>query len=245
MGRSLNHSTNWIRFPFYHHVFQDEQQNFARHLGYLRDYGDFISVDDALSLLSDDGKINGRYFCLSLDDGLKSCYNGAMPILSELNIPAVFYVVTKMVGRSLEADDPIARNVFGFKGRNRTLDFLSWDNCLEMISANMTIGSHTTTHTRLSDLTDDQTRAEMENSKTEIEQNTGQPCRHFCPPYGIPNTDYDAVVDVELAKSSGYKTFATGIRGPNRQGDSPFALKRDHLLAGWENFQLRYFLSLD
>ena len=47
------------------------------------------------------------------------------------------------MGRSLPPDDPAAREVFGFRGRGTTLDFLSWDECREMANAGMTFGAHT------------------------------------------------------------------------------------------------------
>ncbi len=245
VGKRIERSTNWIRFPFYHHVFEDEQQNFSNQLNYLRNIGEFISLDDALLLISGNQAVDGRYFCLTFDDGLKNCVNVALPILLKLEIPAVFYIVTGMVAKSFDANDPIARNVFGFKGQDTTLDFLSWADCSKMVEAGMTIGSHTVTHTRLSDLTEDQAFAELSNSKNEIQQKTGKTCDHFCAPYGNPNTDFDLAFHSNLAKSAGYKTFVTGQRGPTRSGDNPLAIKRDHMMANWGIYQLRYFLTLD
>ena len=243
VGRRVEQTTNWIRFPFYHHVFHDERQHFSAQLKFLGDRGEFISLDDALSLMSGDDAIDGRYFCLTFDDGLKNYLTGAVPILSELNIPAVFYVVSANMGKTFDPDDPFVRKVFGFKGRDTSLDFLSWDDCLEMVQAGMTIGSHSVTHARLAELTDDLAIAELTDSKAEIEQKIDQPCHHFCAPYGNPNTDFNLARHGELAKAAGYKTFATGLRGPTRKGDNPLALRRDHLMAHWGLYQLRYFLS--
>ena len=245
LGKRIDRSTDWIRFPFYHHVFEDEKTGFRDQLTYLKNYGEFVSLNDALSLVTNTGPLNGRYFCLTFDDGLKSCHWGATPILSDLNIPAAFYLVTSMIGRSFEPTDPIARNTFSFKGRDTTLDFLSWEECQEMVSAGMTIGSHTVNHARLSVLTDEQCLAELTQSKTEIEQRLGLECDHFCAPYGNPDTDFKISHHGNLAQSIGYKTFVTGQRGPTRKGDSPLSIKRDHVMANWGIHQLRYFLSID
>ena len=243
IGRRIECSSNWIRCPFYHHIFDDERRGFNSQLDYLKNFGEFISLDDAQAMLVGDNTIDGRYFCLTFDDGLKSCVDGALPILSEKSIPAAFYVVTDLVERSFPPDDPVARTVFGFKGVNTTLDFLSWEDCRGMIAAGMTIGSHTATHTRLSELSAEQVCVEMERSKTEIERHTGHPCQHFCAPYGNPDRDFDLFRDGGLARKMGYSTFATGARGPNLQGDSPFALRRDHMLANWGFHQLKYFFQ--
>lgn len=242
LGSDIGATTNWLRFPFYHHVFDDERRGFEAQIDLLRGSGDFISIDDAVAMIEGGVPIDGRYFCLSFDDGLKSCYSGALPVLAERNIPAVFYLVSDLIGLSLEPDDPIARRVFDFKGTATTLDFLSWDDCREMAASGMTFGSHTCNHVKLSQSDADMTRREMTRSKADIEREVGA-CDHFCPPYGIPGVHYDPSRDPGLAQACGYRSFATGARGANRAGDDPFALRRDQLLANWGAYQLKYFLS--
>ena len=46
-----------------------------------------------------------------------------------------------------------------------------------------------------------------------------------------------------IARRVGYKSFLSGHRGAMTQGGSEMMVKRDHLLAGWGNYQLRYFFS--
>lgn len=244
LGRRIDADTNWIRFPYYHHVFEDERRGFARQLDYLGNFGEFISLDAAVSVLESGDVIDGRYFCITFDDGFKSCLTGAAPILAERNIPAVFYVVTGLVGRSLPPDDATARRVFGFKGKDTALDFLSWDDCRALMESGMTIGSHSHTHAALAELEADAAATEMRESKAAIERELGVACHHFCTPYGLPGADGHANRVPAIAREAGYRSFVTGQRGPTRRGDDVFRLKRDHMLASWGNHQLRYFLSL-
>lgn len=244
-GRRIDSSSNWIRFPYYHHVFEDERAGFTRQLGYLANFGDFISIDDAVDLLDSGTPIDGRYFCVTFDDGLASCAWGAAPILTELHVPAVFYVVTDMVGRSLNPDSADARATFGFKGNGTSLDFMTWDELHALAAAGFTIGSHTAAHARLATLDADAARVQLATSKATIEENLNLPCRHFCPPYGIPGVDFVAGRDGALAREVGYRSLTSGSRGPNRAGDSPYFIRRDHLLANWGLHQVRYFLSMD
>ncbi len=242
LGSDLGATNNWLRFPFYHHVFEDERSGFATQIDMLRNHGDFISMEDAVSLIKNGTAIDGQYYCLSFDDGLKSCFGGAYPILAERKIPAIFYLVSDLVGQSLAPDDPIARQVFGFKGSGTTLDFLSWEDCREMVANGMSFGSHTCSHINLLSADAENARREMVDSKTTIEREIGA-CDHFCPPYGIPGIHYDPARDPDLARSCGYLSFATGMRGPSRAGSDPFAIRRDQLLANWGFYQIEYFLS--
>lgn len=243
VGKNIKNTENWIRFPYYHHVFSDEMRGFERQIRYLKNFGEFIGLNDVTNLLDTRTGINGRYFCLTFDDGLSCCYKYALPIISDLEIPATFYVVTDMVGKSFEPASMISRRVFGFKGEDTSVEFLTWDQCRASTQVGVTIGSHTKSHRKLSELTLNEVRTELTESKSEIETHTGIVCEHFCAPYGFPGKDFDLKRDSQLAREIGYQSFATGCRGVNKIGDSSFALKRDHLLANWGIPQLRYFFS--
>ena len=105
IGRSADAvSGGWIRFPFYHHVFDDERDGFARQLDYMGSQGDFIGLDDAVAMLDAGDAIDGHYFCVTFDDGFKNWITNAMPILLEKKAPAAFFVVTGYIGTSLDLD---------------------------------------------------------------------------------------------------------------------------------------------
>ena len=191
LGRDISKSTNWIRFPYYHHVFDDERKGFEQQLRFMRRAGDFLTIDEAVGLLNAREGINGRYFCLSFDDGLKSCIDNAVPILTDLNIPSIFYIVTSFMGESLEPDHHISRNTLGFKGAGSTIDFLTWEDCNRMIDAGMDIGSHTVRHSRLSDISLHEAETELREAKSQIENRLNIVCDHFCAPYGGPQVDYN------------------------------------------------------
>ena len=57
-----------------------------------------------------------------------------LPTLTDMSIPAAFFVVTSQVG------DP------------RRADALSWSSCQQLADQRMTVGSHTVTHRALADL---------------------------------------------------------------------------------------------
>ena len=104
IGRSINATSGWIRFPYYHHVFDDERHGFTRQLNYLRGFGEFISLDDAVGLLISGKAIDGRYFCITFDDGFKNCLTNAVPILLDKGAPAAFFMTTGYIDSDLEKD---------------------------------------------------------------------------------------------------------------------------------------------
>jgi peptidoglycan/xylan/chitin deacetylase (PgdA/CDA1 family) len=57
-----------------------------------------VSADDAVAMLRGERPLPQRAFLISFDDGFANNLTVAAPILSELGIPAVFYVTTSFVG---------------------------------------------------------------------------------------------------------------------------------------------------
>ena len=68
IGASIKNSSNWIRFPYYHHVFDDERTGFENQLDYLRQFGDFIKLESAIDLIKSGHNFKGRYFCVTFDE---------------------------------------------------------------------------------------------------------------------------------------------------------------------------------
>jgi peptidoglycan/xylan/chitin deacetylase (PgdA/CDA1 family) len=240
-SRDPKRTSGWIRFPYYHHVFDDERQGFARHLRYFKNIGDIIGIDEAVDMLAAGTPLDGRYICITFDDGFKNWIENALPILVEADAVAAFFVATDYIGTDPELDRD---KLLGFYDDGiRLMEFLNWDDCRAMTAAGMTIGSHSVGHLHLLDLDDAAAERELAVSKLKIETEIGQPCRHFCCPFGQANIDYDPARHPQMAGRVGYRSFLTGHRGGNLAGGSPFDIRRDHLLANWGNYQLRYFLG--
>lgn len=239
--RSPTRGSGWIRFPYYHHVFDDERAGFERQLRYFRNIGEIIGIDDAVAMMTGGTPIDGRYLCITFDDGFKNWIENAVPILVGQQAVAAFFVATGYIGTDVERD--LERLLAFYDNDGRLMEFLNWDDCRAMTEAGMTIGSHSEGHVHLKDLSDDAVMGELTRSRSIIERETGKPCLHFCCPFGREGIDYDRDRHPEMAAAAGYVSFLTGHRGDNRAGTSPFDIHRDHLLANWGNYQLRYFLG--
>lgn len=240
---SITASGNWIRFPYYHHVFDDERKDFERQLKYLRNFGEFISIDDVCDMMNDKAAIDGRYFCVSFDDGYRCLHDNMMPITAEMNIPVIIYLPTIYTGLSETNEEDIVLIKNNLPGNPKLLSFLNWAQCREMLDHKISFGSHTKTHANLAGLSPAQIENELLESKLIIEESLQQSCRHFACPWGRVNINFDPAITTPIAQRLGYQTFCTTDRGKTQKGDDLFLLKRDHLLAGWGNYQLKYFFS--
>lgn len=237
-GKQPGQGSGWIRFPFWHHVFDDERQGFARQLRWMKRYGDFIGFSDAVGLLASGDKIGGRYFCLSFDDGFKNVAANAAPLLNEAGAKAMVFLATGYTGET----DPQKLRQFYDHGQLQ-IDFMDWNDARTWLDNGHEVGSHTRTHACLSRQDEAGVLAEMVASKSDIETHLTVECRHFCAPFGIAGLHFDRLRDPDLARRAGYASFASGHRGRMEQGGDTFFLKRHHLLANDGDHHLRYFLG--
>lgn len=91
---------------------------------------------------------DGRYIILTFDDGTKDHFMIVRPILNELGIPGVFYIVSGSVGwRS----------------------FMDWAQVQQLIDDGHEIGSHTHSHARLTELGEEELFSELVGSREELE----------------------------------------------------------------------------
>jgi peptidoglycan/xylan/chitin deacetylase (PgdA/CDA1 family) len=234
-----------IHFPYYHWVLDDERTGFDRQLRELKLLGDFISLDDAVTLLSSGEPIEGRYFCITFDDGFRNNLTTALPILVERDVSAAFFLPTSLIGLDLDRDwDRIARHYTGATGGyGQYFEYMNWNDVRELHATGMSIGSHTCGHVRLADLDDAAARREMADSKCVIEEQLHAPCRHFAAPFGRPGRDYVPQRDPEIARQLGYASFLTTCRGPNRGDASPLQIRRNDVLASHGPLLFRYLMA--
>jgi len=239
--RSEPKGSGWLRFPYYHHVFEDERAGFGRHLRWYRDRGDVVALDAAISLLDSPEPLPGRFFCLTFDDGFRSCATHAVSLLLDHGATAAFFLPTRYVGTTVEHDRDLLAGFHAAPGA--IVEFLSWDECRDMASAGMTFGSHTVSHARMADLPEADVERELRASREVIERELSRECRHFCCPWGRPGVDFTPEREPAIAQRVGYRSFLTTQRGSLARRSSPLLVERDHVLAGWSDAQLRYFFA--
>ncbi|MBU8921892.1 MAG: polysaccharide deacetylase family protein [Bacteroidales bacterium] len=100
---------------------------------------------------------------LTFDDGHRSGYSLALPILSESGLSAIFFITTDWTGKD---------------------HYLTREQIKQLHDSGMMIGSHGISHRFMTDLTDDELTAELTGSKESLESIIGEDVTSFSAPGG-------------------------------------------------------------
>jgi peptidoglycan/xylan/chitin deacetylase (PgdA/CDA1 family) len=148
---------------------------FARGMQRLHDSGyRTLTLLDAVDAVRRRTGFPERAFVLTFDDGYRTVYESAFPVLQRHGMSATIFLT---VGH--ERSGPGGR-LPAFEGRT----MLSWHEIREMQQAGMTFGAHTCTHPDLTRLPAHEVQAEVRDSKAVIEDALGVPVSCFAYPYG-------------------------------------------------------------
>ncbi len=136
--------------------------------------------------------------CVTFDDGFANLLDHALPVMRELRIPAMVFVVTENMGClpqwDLAPDHPDAAEITMSKSQLRQ----AADKLL------CRFASHSSTHPRLTDIPLGQARRELSGSRAVLEQMLGRPVEDFAYPYGACNPTL-----VREAFANGYRRVHT------------------------------------
>jgi peptidoglycan/xylan/chitin deacetylase (PgdA/CDA1 family) len=163
----------------------------------------------------------GKTVVVTFDDGFRSVFEVAAPILERLELPGNVYMVTdhpQAPERPMSWDG--VEQWIGTEHEDG-LRPMSWDQAGQLADAGWEVGSHTASHPHLTQVADDAELArQLEGSRTELEERLGRPCRTLAYPYG----DHDERV-VAAAGQAGY-TAASTLPGPFPRNPAPLAWPR-------------------
>ncbi|MGM0426351.1 MAG: polysaccharide deacetylase family protein [Thermodesulfobacteriota bacterium] len=197
--------------------------NFDEQMRYLKDNGyRTITLRDMAEFLRYEKTIPEKAVIITIDDGYRSAYQIAYPILKKYEFVASLFVYTDFVGSCRNA--------------------VTWDQLREMKSHGFDIGSHTITHCDLTQKNESETNSdflaritrELRESKALIDKELNQETLAIAFPYGCYNSKVVAICD-----KAGYKLGLTVKRGSNPFFAPSLRLRRSQLLQG----DLQYFKS--
>ena len=158
----------------------------------------------------------GRLFHVTFDDAYRSV-SEALPSLSARGIPATIFACTSYARDGRPFDVPELRD--DAAADPNAFATMDWAALRAAASVGVEIASHTVAHPHLPQLSDAELDRELGDSKAELEDELGAPCRHLAYPYGEED---DRVR--EAARRAGYEAaFAVA---PGRAGSDRFAVPR-------------------
>jgi peptidoglycan/xylan/chitin deacetylase (PgdA/CDA1 family) len=187
---------------------------FARQIEYLKKNGyRTIHLSDLMEFLNYKRSIPAKSVIITLDDGYRSLYDFAYPMLKRNGYTATLFVYTDFIEASRNA--------------------LTWNHLKELKAAGFEIGSHSISHADLTkkypDETDqafrDRITKELKNSKEIIDRKLNQNTQSFAYPYG----NYNQLI-LDLLPKAGYKLGLTIRTGGNSFFANPLTLKRSQIL---------------
>lgn len=215
----------------YHHVDERWQEwklsvspdSFERQMEFLKAHRyNVLSLGDYIDLLKNKKPIPKKSVVITFDDGYDNNFTEAFPILKKMQFPATIFIQVDGVGR---------------KG------YMTWDDILILIENGIEIGSHTVHHGFLPNLSEEEMKKEICESKAQLETHLQRPVPLFSyPGGGFTPAARQAVID------AGYAGAVATHPKHHYPNLDPYALKRirisrtsDNLFVFW--FQLSGFYT--
>jgi peptidoglycan/xylan/chitin deacetylase (PgdA/CDA1 family) len=167
---------------------------FARQMRVLRALGyRGLSMKDLAPYLR--GDRSGKVVGITIDDGYVNNFEHALPILQSAGFTATSFVVSGQLGGS---------NVWDASIGIAPARLMNVPQLRAWLDAGMDVGAHTRNHVDLTECDPVRARAEIVQSRQDLEQALGMPIRSFCYPYGAYREEH-----VEMARAAGFELATT------------------------------------
>jgi peptidoglycan/xylan/chitin deacetylase (PgdA/CDA1 family) len=175
------------------------QAAFEGQMKLLKDKGyRVITIDQLLDFLEFKTQIPKKSVVITIDDGWRSAYDIALPILKKYGFPATLFVYTDLI-----------------VGSKKTL---SWELIQEMANNGIDIQGHTKTHPNLTLIDERESfkeyfgaiEKEISESKRIIKKKLNKDVKYLAYPHSETNH-----LIIELIKKHGYQAAFTASRGAN------------------------------
>jgi peptidoglycan/xylan/chitin deacetylase (PgdA/CDA1 family) len=198
---------------------------FREQMAYLRDNNyQVIPLSSLIDALRDNKKIPDRAVVITIDDGYRSVYDHAWPILQEFGYPFTVFIYVKAT-------------------ENKHWNYMTWDQAREMKGAGVDFQNHSFAHFRLANRPDDMDdadylswiRADLAVSTRIMSEELKERPRFYAIPYGEYN---QAVIDT--TRSFGYEAIFMQDPGSVSQDTDMFSIPREPIL-GTEWSTLEHF----
>jgi len=161
-------------------------ENFKAQMQYLKDNNyTTLTLDELYKYYTEDYPIPEKSVVLTFDDGYDDNYTSAYPILKQFGFKATIFLISDFI--------------------DKMPGYLNSTQVKELNANGMSIECHTVDHPHLDQLTVDQQKLELENSKQAIEKLLNKQVKYIAYPYGGYNQDTLSLVS-QLGYSLAFTT---------------------------------------
>lgn len=221
-----------------YHQFTDKRQGrnsmvvpkveFEQQMAYLKNNGyKVLSLQDVRAFIDGEKAVPDKAVVITIDDGYKSFYSVAYPILKKYDFPSTLFIYPDFVGA-------------GVGLRWKEVGILHDDPLVE-------IQSHSKSHDSLSprpggeDPNEYMARliTEVETTDRILSRKIGRPAEHFAYPYGNSSLEL-----INMLQKNGYELALTVKKGGNATFASPYLMRRTMVYAGDSMRTFRRYLDV-
>lgn len=212
-GRVSSGESAQIRVFMYHHIGMEEKypstsvstEQFEKHLAYLQEHEyTVLTLGAALDRLYSGKNVPEKSAVITMDDGYRSIWDNALPLLEEYDFPATIFVATGYVG-----------------GEN----FLTWEQIAKLAATGFEIGNHSHSHSyfvnKPAGKIGDVFAADLKQSHELFRRHLGRVPRLYAYPFG----EYCPEM-IPILKEQGYVAATAQRSGVIFKESNPYALPR-------------------
>ncbi len=217
--------THPVRFFTFHRVtdvcrdgMTVDEQLFREQLEYVLQTHQVMSLEEALELLQNGTRLEQPVAVITFDDGYRSVFDRAFPIMTELGVPGACFLTTGLVGTEKRFPHDETNPA------SETLDVMGWEEITRLRMLGWSVGAHSMTHARLSQCDPNKAKDELAEPLVTLRATLGHNDIPLAFPFGGPS-DYTEE-NVRTAREVGYIACFSNHGGENRPPADPYHLKR-------------------
>lgn len=235
-AQRLAHRGAYVRVVNYHATPLRDRERLRAHLAFFCDRFSPVSHDDLGRFLE-----KGRWdlpkpgLIVSFDDGLRSNFDVAAPLLEEFGFRGWFFAPTGFVSCPPEAQADFARRAriaVAEEDLSAGRIAMTWEELRDLAARGHVVGCHTQAHVRLgAELGAARLEEEIVGGKAELERRLDRPVDAFCW-VGGEESSYSAGA-AAWVRRAGFRFAFMTLHAPVVRGTSPLQIQRTNVEAGW------------
>jgi peptidoglycan/xylan/chitin deacetylase (PgdA/CDA1 family) len=198
-----------------------------------------LSYSDAVNKVLS-GNIDKPYITFSSDDGFKNNL-WAADILKRYGISGCFFINPTSINATSFSE---IKEFCAQRLNLPPVEFMNWDDVAALLKDGHEIGSHTQDHVKISEISADIAKENIDKSSDEIKMRCGK-VEHFAYPYGRYHHFNEEMR--QFVFDRGFLSCASAERGCHITDGKPLRndelfIRRDHVILDWDLRHIVHFL---